>query len=55
MKTKQEQTVEDKIKKQAQIDILNKLKSKAWQGYQVGMYIVDTQQIDELIKEVGAK
>ena len=38
--------------KQAQIDILNKLKSKAWQGYQVGMYVVSTQEIDELIAEV---
>lgn len=38
--------------KKAQIDVLNELKSKAWQGYQVGMYIVDTQQIDKLIEEV---
>ena len=38
--------------KQAQIDILNKLKSKARQDYQVGMYVVSTQEIDELIAEV---
>lgn len=38
--------------KQAKIDVLKELKSKAWQGYQVGMYIVDTQQIEELIEEV---
>lgn len=38
--------------KQAQIDILNKLRRRAWQGYQIGMYIVSTQEIDELIKEV---
>lgn len=38
--------------KQAKIDVLNELKSKAWQGYQVGMYVVSTQEIDELIAEV---
>ena len=38
--------------KQAQIDVLNKLRRKSWQGYQIGMYIVSTQEIDELIKEV---
>lgn len=38
--------------KQAQIDILNKLKSKTWQGYQIGMYVVSIEDIDELIKEV---
>ena len=38
--------------KQAQIDVLNKLRRRAWQGYQIGMYIVSTQEIDELIKEV---
>ena len=38
--------------KRAQIDVLNKLKRRAWQGYQIGMYIVSTQEIDELIKEV---
>ena len=38
--------------KQAQIDILNKLRRRSWQGYQIGMYIVSTQEIDELIKEV---
>lgn len=38
--------------KQAQIDVLNKLRRIAWQGYQIGMYIVSTQEIDELIKEV---
>ena len=38
--------------RRAQVDILAKLKLKAFQGYQVGMYIVNTQQIDELIKEV---
>lgn len=43
---------EDKIKKQAQIDVLNRLRRRAWQGYQIGMYIVSTQEIDELIKEV---
>ena len=39
-------------KRQAQIDVLNKLRRRAWQGYQIGMYIVSTQEIDELIKEV---
>lgn len=38
--------------KQAQIDVLNKLRRIAWQGYQIGMYIVSTQEIDELIKEI---
>ena len=38
--------------KQAQIDVLNKLRRRSWQGYQIGMYIVSTQEIDELIKEV---
>lgn len=38
--------------RRAQVGILEKLKSKAFQGYQVGMYIVNTQQIDELIEEV---
>ena len=38
--------------KRAQIDVLNKLRRKSWQGYQIGMYIVSTQEIDELIKEV---
>lgn len=28
-----------------------KLKEKAFQGYQVGMYIVDTKTIDEMAKE----
>lgn len=39
--------------KQAQIDVLNKLRRRSWQGYQIGMYIVSTQEIDELITEVG--
>lgn len=38
--------------RRAQVDILAKLKSRAWQGYQVGMYIVSTQDIDKLINEV---
>ena len=38
--------------KQAQIDVVNKLRRRSWQGYQIGMYIVSTQEIDELIKEV---
>lgn len=38
--------------KQAKIDVLNKLRRRAWQGYQIGMYIVSTQEIDELIKEI---
>ena len=38
--------------KQAQIDVLNKLRRRSWQGYQIGMYIVSTQEIDELIEEV---
>ena len=42
----------DEAVKQAQIDVLNKLRRRAWQGYQIGMYIVSTQEIDELIKEV---
>ncbi len=41
-----------KAQKQAQIDILNKLKSKTWHGYQIGMYVVSIEDIDELIKEV---
>ena len=41
--------------KQAQIDVLNKLRRRSWQGYQIGMYIVSTQEIDELIKEVENK
>ena len=39
--------------KQAQIDVLNKLRRRSWQGYQIGMYIVSTQEIDELIKEIA--
>ena len=38
--------------KQAKIDVLNKLRRRSWQGYQIGMYIVSTQEMDELIKEV---
>ena len=38
--------------KQAKIDVLNKLRRRSWQGYQIGMYIVSTQEIDEIIKEV---
>ena len=38
--------------KHAKIDVLNKLRRSSWQGYQIGMYIVSTQEIDELIKEV---
>ena len=38
-------------RKQAKIDVLNKLRRQAWQGYQIGVYIVSTQEIDELIKE----
>ena len=52
--TEQEKEIE-RLKeevKQAQIDVLNKLRRRAWQGYQIGMYIVSTQEIDELIKEV---
>lgn len=48
-----EENIIAQVKKQAQIDVLNKLKRRAWQGYQIGMYIVSTQEIDELIKEVG--
>ena len=36
---------------QAKIDVLNKLRRRAWQGYQIGMYIVSTQEIDEIINE----
>ena len=43
----------DEAVKEAQIDVLNKLRRRSWQGYQIGMYIVSTQEIDELIKEVG--
>lgn len=43
--------LEDKVK-QAKIDVLKKLRRRAWQGYQIGMYIVSTQEIDELIEEV---
>ena len=42
----------DEAVKQAQIDVLNKLRRRSWQGCQIGMYIVSTQEIDELIKEV---
>lgn len=38
--------------KQAKIDVLNKLRRITWQGYQIGMYIVSTQEIDELIKDI---
>lgn len=37
---------------QAKIDILSKLKEKSFQGYQVGMYIVDARQIDDLIEKI---
>ena len=42
----------DEAVKQAKIDVLNKLKSKTWQGYQIGMYIVSTREIDELMNEI---
>lgn len=42
----------NRIVKQVKIDVLNELKKKAWQGYQVGMHIVSTQDIDKLINEV---
>lgn len=38
--------------KQAKIDVLNKLRRRAWQGYQIGMYIVSTETIDEMIEEL---
>lgn len=38
-------------KKEAVKEFAEKLKAKAWQGYDVGMYIVNTQDIDELLKE----
>lgn len=41
----------DEKRKQAVKEFAERLKAKAWQGYQVGMYIVNTQQIDELLKE----
>lgn len=37
----------------AVIKFAEKLKAKAFQGYQVGMYIVDTGIIDELLIEYG--
>lgn len=42
----------NRIVKQAQIDVLNKLKSRTWHGYQIGMYVVSIEDIDKLIKEV---
>ena len=51
----QNQEYREQQVKQAKIDVLNKLRRKSWQGYQIGMYIVSTQEIDELIKEVEAK
>lgn len=41
----------DERKKQAVKEFAEKLKAKAFQGYQVGMYIVDTKTIDETAKE----
>lgn len=42
----------DKAVQQAQIDVLNKLKKKAWQSHCSFMRIVNTEQIDELIEEI---
>ena len=50
--TQQNQEYREQQVKQAKIDVLNKLRRRSWQGYQIGMYIVSTQEIDELIKEV---
>lgn len=41
----------DEHKKQAVKEFAEKLKAKAFQGYQVGMYIVDTETIDATAKE----
>ncbi len=41
----------DEHRKQAVKEFAEKLKAKAFQGYQVGMYIVDTKTIDEMTKE----
>ena len=38
--------------KQAKIDVLTELKTRAFQSYQVGMYIVNTEQIDQMIEEL---
>lgn len=37
---------------QAKINVLTELKTRAFQGYQVGMYIVNTEQIDTMIEEL---
>ena len=41
----------EKEKKQAVKEFAEKLKEIAFQGYDPGMYIVNTQMIDELLKE----
>ena len=48
----QNQEYREQQVKQAKIDVLNELRRRAWQGYQIGMYIVSTQEIDELVREV---
>lgn len=37
---------------QTKINVLTELKTRAFQGYQVGMYIVNTEQIDQMIEEL---
>lgn len=39
------------IEKRAVEAFAEELKKRAFQGYQVGMYIVTTEMIDELLKE----
>lgn len=46
---------QDTIVKQAKIDVLNELKKKAWQSHCSFMHIVNTEQIDELVKEIRAQ
>lgn len=41
----------DEHRKQAVKEFAEKLKAKAFQGYQVGMYIVDTETIDATAKK----
>lgn len=42
--------IEDRERKAVQ-DFAENLKKRAFQGYDIGMYIVNTEMIDELLKE----
>lgn len=41
----------EELENSAVRDFAEKLKAKAFQGYQIGMYIVSTETIDKLLKE----